>query len=128
MKLARLALLLSLAAAAWGQVNVGEQQPEPTLPFKMTEVSTFGLPWRIAFLPENIRAKQRAGTILVQRCEIQAVLVTKRVIKAAAINAHAIDKVLNGRRLIAFRPKGLDRALERIVEIEFAGPSHLRCL
>ena len=58
MKLVRAALLLTLAAAAWAaaawaQVNVGEQPPEATLPFKMTEVSSFGLPWRIAFLPDG---------------------------------------------------------------------------
>jgi glucose/arabinose dehydrogenase len=53
MKLARLALLLTMAVAAWAQVNVGEQEPAATLPFKMTEVSSFGLPWRIAFLPDG---------------------------------------------------------------------------
>ena len=53
MKLARAALLLSLAAAAWAQVNVGEQKPEATLPFKMTTMATFELPWRIAFLPDG---------------------------------------------------------------------------
>src|SRR5215213_1404757 len=53
MKLGRAALLLTLAAAAWAQVNVGAQRPEATLPFKMTTVATFGLPWRIAFLPDG---------------------------------------------------------------------------
>src|SRR5712671_1329357 len=53
MKLARAAVLLTLAAAAWAQVNVGEQKPEGTLPFKMTTVATFELPWRIAFLPDG---------------------------------------------------------------------------
>ena len=53
MKLARVALLFSLAAKAWAQVNVGEQKPEATLPFKMTTVATFALPWRIAFLPDG---------------------------------------------------------------------------
>ena len=53
MKLARAALLFTLAAAAWAQVNVGEQKPEATLPFKMTTTATFELPWRIAFLPDG---------------------------------------------------------------------------
>ena len=53
MKLARAALLLSLAVTAGAQTNVGEQKPEATLPFKMTTVSTFALPWRIAFLPDG---------------------------------------------------------------------------
>jgi glucose/arabinose dehydrogenase len=53
MRLARAALLLTLSAATWAQVNVGEQKPEATLPFKMTTTATFGLPWRIAFLPDS---------------------------------------------------------------------------
>ncbi|WP_321476730.1 PQQ-dependent sugar dehydrogenase [uncultured Paludibaculum sp.] len=53
MKLARAALLLTSAISAWAQVNVGEQKPEPTLPFKMTTTANFELPWRIAFLPDG---------------------------------------------------------------------------
>src|SRR5579863_2726424 len=54
MKLLRVALLIMLAsAAAWSQVNVGEQKPEATLPFTMTTVNSFELPWRIAFLPDG---------------------------------------------------------------------------
>src|ERR1700688_2887796 len=51
---AALALLFTLAsAAAWAQVNAGEQKPEASLPFTMTTVSTFELPWRLAFLPDG---------------------------------------------------------------------------
>ena len=54
MKWARAALLLTVASAgAWGQVNLGDQKPEPSLPFNMTTVATFELPWRIAFLPDG---------------------------------------------------------------------------
>jgi len=54
MKLAIAALLITLASAtAWAQVNVGEQKPEASLPFTMTTVNTFELPWRIAFLPDG---------------------------------------------------------------------------
>jgi aldose sugar dehydrogenase len=54
MKLARAALFLTFAAAAWAQVNVGEQPPDATMPFEMTEApATFELPWRIAFLPDG---------------------------------------------------------------------------
>jgi glucose/arabinose dehydrogenase len=53
MKLAKPTSLLILASAAWAQVNVGEQKPEASLPFTMTTVSTFELPWRIAFLPDG---------------------------------------------------------------------------
>jgi glucose/arabinose dehydrogenase len=54
MKLAIAALLITLASpAAWSQVNVGEQKPEADVPFNMTTVNTFELPWRIAFLPDG---------------------------------------------------------------------------
>src|SRR6202140_386423 len=54
MKLAKAGLLFTLASVAvWAQVNVGEQKPEASLPFNMTTVTTFELPWRIAFLPDG---------------------------------------------------------------------------
>jgi glucose/arabinose dehydrogenase len=54
MKLAKAALLFTLASvAAWAQVNAGEQKPEASMPFTMTTVTTFELPWRIAFLPDG---------------------------------------------------------------------------
>jgi len=56
MKLAKVAMLITLASAssaAWAQVNMGEQKPEASLPFNMTTVNTFELPWRIAFLPDG---------------------------------------------------------------------------
>ena len=54
MKSAKAALLLvGASVAAWAQVNVGEQKPEASLPFTMTTVTTFKLPWRLAFLPDG---------------------------------------------------------------------------
>src|SRR5499427_6831055 len=54
MKSANAVLLLVLAsAAAWAQSNAGEQKPEPSVPFNMTTVATFELPWRLAFLPDG---------------------------------------------------------------------------
>src|SRR6476620_7472627 len=54
MKFAKAGLLFTLAStAAWAQVNVGEQKPEAGLPFTMTTVTTFKLPWRLAFLPDG---------------------------------------------------------------------------
>src|SRR6202140_3933302 len=48
------ALLLTLvSASARAQINAGELKPEPSLPFTMTQVATFKLPWRIAFLPDG---------------------------------------------------------------------------
>src|ERR1700728_1019871 len=65
MKLAKAALLVVLAsAAAWAQVNVGEQQPEDSLPFTMTTVTTFTLPWRLAFLPDGrMLVSEKVGPI-----------------------------------------------------------------
>src|ERR1700726_723469 len=54
MKLAKAPILFTLVSvAAWAQVNVGEQKPEANLPFTMTTVATFELPWRLAFLPDG---------------------------------------------------------------------------
>src|SRR5690349_15707557 len=53
MKLATAACLLVLAPTAWAQVNIGEQKPEASLPFTMTTVAQFELPWRLAFLPDG---------------------------------------------------------------------------
>jgi glucose/arabinose dehydrogenase len=52
--LANVALLLTLGtSAAHAQVNEGAKTPEASLPFTMTQVATFSLPWRIAFLPDG---------------------------------------------------------------------------
>jgi glucose/arabinose dehydrogenase len=54
-KSASVALLCSILASspALAQVNVGDQKPESGLPFTMTTVATFQLPWRLAFLPDG---------------------------------------------------------------------------
>jgi glucose/arabinose dehydrogenase len=54
MKSAKTAIFLTLiSAAGWAQVNIGEKAPEASLPFNMTTVTTFTLPWRLAFLPDG---------------------------------------------------------------------------
>src|SRR5450432_2674868 len=54
MRIAKAALLFMLAPVVAGaQVNVGEQKPEDSLPFTLTTVTTFNLPWRLAFLPDG---------------------------------------------------------------------------
>jgi glucose/arabinose dehydrogenase len=53
-ELAKAGLLLTLATVTpWAQVNIGEKQDERNLPFTMTTVTTFRLPWRLAFLPDG---------------------------------------------------------------------------
>src|SRR6185503_1579537 len=48
------ALLLTLVSAtAHAQINAGELKPEASLPFTITQVATFNLPWRIAFIPDG---------------------------------------------------------------------------
>src|SRR6476661_2499017 len=47
------ALLLVLGTMpAHAQTNAGQRAPETDLPLTMTQVATFNLPWRIAFLPD----------------------------------------------------------------------------
>jgi glucose/arabinose dehydrogenase len=50
--IAALSLVL-LSARADAQINAGSKPPEPSLPFTMTQVATFKLPWRLAFLPDG---------------------------------------------------------------------------
>ncbi len=46
-------LLTTVTATARAQINAGELKPEASLPFTMTQVATFNLPWRLAFLPDG---------------------------------------------------------------------------
>src|SRR5512132_2426412 len=46
-------LLTLISTTARAQINAGQLKPEATLPFTMTQVATFNLPWRIAFLPDG---------------------------------------------------------------------------
>ncbi|HWY61509.1 MAG TPA: PQQ-dependent sugar dehydrogenase [Rhizomicrobium sp.] len=71
MKLASAALLLALVATrADAQINAGELKPDTNLPFTMTQVTTFDLPWRLAFLPD--------GRMLVTEKVGRVVLVTQQ--------------------------------------------------
>ena len=45
--------LITATSGLFAQVNAGDQQPEPSLPFNMAKVTTLDLPWRIAFLPDG---------------------------------------------------------------------------
>jgi len=60
----------AMATGAHAQINAGNQAPEPTLPFTMTRVATFDLPWRLAFLPD--------GRMLVTEKVGRVVLVTQQ--------------------------------------------------
>jgi glucose/arabinose dehydrogenase len=70
------------AAAAQAQVNAGAQAPEADLPFTMTQVATFNLPWRIAFLPD--------GRMLITEKPGAVWLVTQQGEKTAVTNVPAV--------------------------------------
>jgi glucose/arabinose dehydrogenase len=46
-------LWVLLAGTAGAQTNAGEHQVDPNLPFTMTRVASFDLPWRLALLPDG---------------------------------------------------------------------------
>ena len=83
MNLANAAMLLTLASVpATAQVNAGEQKPEQNTPFTMTQVATFDLPWRMAFLPD--------GHMLVTEKVGPLWLVTPQGMKKPVLNYPAV--------------------------------------
>jgi len=74
--------LTFVATTAQAQVNAGEQKPEAELPFTMTQVATFNLPWRIAFLPD--------GRMLITEKVGPLWLVTQQGAKTPVANAPAV--------------------------------------
>ncbi len=84
MKLAKAALFFALASVpAWAQVNMGEQKPEASLPFTMTTVANFELPWRLAFLPD--------GRMLITEKDGPVWLVSKKGDKIPVANTPTLD-------------------------------------
>jgi glucose/arabinose dehydrogenase len=83
--LLRLVLFLAVASAsapALAQVNAGGQKPEPSLPFTITQVASFNLPWRIAFLPD--------GRMLITEKPGPVWLVTQQGAKTKVANVPAV--------------------------------------
>jgi glucose/arabinose dehydrogenase len=77
-----LALVSVAAIPAAAQVNNGTEAPTTALPFTMTQVATFNLPWRIAFLPDSrMLVTEKVGPIW---------LVTADGKKTAVSNAPAV--------------------------------------
>jgi glucose/arabinose dehydrogenase len=80
---ARVALVLaSVSTVAHAQVNFGEQKPQESVPFTMTQVATFNLPWRIAFLPD--------GRLLITEKVGPLWLVTQEGVKTPVANVPAV--------------------------------------
>jgi glucose/arabinose dehydrogenase len=46
-------LMVLVTSAVHAQTNAGDQTSDPNLPFTITKVASFELPWRIAFLPDG---------------------------------------------------------------------------
>jgi glucose/arabinose dehydrogenase len=61
--------LVLTASSASAQINAGEQKPEPSLPFNMTQVTTLNFPWKIAFLPDGrmLITEKPGGLLLVSQ-------------------------------------------------------------
>ena len=84
---ARVALVLASVSTvvpliAHAQVNFGEQKPQESVPFTMTPVATFNLPWRIAFLPD--------GRLLITEKVGPLWLVTQEGVKTPVANVPAV--------------------------------------
>ena len=75
-------LFTVVSATARAQINAGELKPEPGPPFTMTQVATFKLPWRIAFLPD--------GRMLVTEKVGPVWLVTEQGVKTPIENVPAV--------------------------------------
>jgi glucose/arabinose dehydrogenase len=110
---ARAALVLMVAStAAQAQVNAGTLSPEPTLPFTMTEVASFDLPWRIAFLPD--------GRMLVTEKVGPVWLVTQQGAKTPVANVPAVLSAGQGGMLgIYLSP---DYATDHFVYLTYSEP------
>ncbi len=80
----RSALLVAVAAsAAQAQINAGSKPAESSLPFTLTQVATFELPWRIAFLPD--------GRMLITEKVGPLWLVTQQGTKTPVANVPAVQ-------------------------------------
>ena len=102
MRLAKVALLFSLASAtAAAQINVGGQPAETSLPFTMTTVSTFELPWRIAFLPDGrMLVTEKVGPVWLVSAtgeKISPVGNTPAVCRRCYIHPGVVDAYMAGK-------------------------------
>jgi glucose/arabinose dehydrogenase len=121
MTLVRAAVLMAsvsmaaLALAPQGaiaQTNIGAQAPEASLPFAMTTVATFNLPWRIAFLPD--------GRMLVTEKTGPIWLVTQAGVKAPVAHVPAVLSQGQGGMFGAFLSPHY--ASDHMVYITYAEP------
>lgn len=101
------------STAAFAQINAGEQKPEATLPFTMTQVATFNLPWRIALLPD--------GRMLITEKVGPVWLVAPDGTKTPVANAPAVQSQGQGGMLgVYVSPK---YATDRSVYLTYSEPN-----
>ncbi|MEO8334114.1 MAG: PQQ-dependent sugar dehydrogenase [bacterium] len=105
-------VLTFVSAAAQAQVNAGAQAPESSLPFKVTEVATFSLPWRIAFLPD--------GRMLITEKTGPLWLVTQQGAKTPVTNVPAVLHQGQGGMLGVYTSP--DYATDRNVYLTYSEP------
>ena len=101
-----------MPTGAAAQVNAGEQKPEASLPFTMTQVATFNLPWRIAFLPD--------GRMLITEKVGPVWLVTQEGAKTPVANVPAVLYQGQGGMLGVFLSPHY--ATDHIVYLTYAEP------
>lgn len=105
--------LTLLSTATQAQVNAGGQSPEPSLPFTMTQVATFNLPWRIAFLPD--------GRMLITEKVGPLWLVTQQGAKTPVANVPAVLHQGQGGMLGVYVSPNY--ATDRSIYLTYAEPS-----
>src|SRR5687768_8720130 len=67
-------MLALVSVAARAQINAGDLEPQPSVPFTMNQVATFNLPWRIAFLPDGrMLVTEKVGPIWLVSAEGQKI-------------------------------------------------------
>ena len=104
--------LASLATAAQAQVNAASRTPEASLPFTMTQVATFNLPWRIAVLPD--------GRMLITEKTGPLWLVTPEGVKTPVANVPASTLTRQGGMLGVYTSPNY--ATDRKVYLTYAEP------
>jgi glucose/arabinose dehydrogenase len=104
--------LALLSHESRAQVNAGRQEPEEALPFTMTKVAEFNLPWRIAFLPD--------GRMLITEKVGPVWLVTQQGVKMPVKNVPAVLAQGQGGMLGIYLSPNYDR--DRNVYLTYSEP------
>jgi glucose/arabinose dehydrogenase len=101
-----------VSTVGYAQFNAGSQAPAADLPFVMTQIATFNLPWRLAFLPD--------GRMLITEKPGAVWLVTPEGAKTPVANVPAVLHQGQGGLLGVFlSPK---YATDRNVYLTYAEP------